>query len=180
MIRITALFVFVIGLFVNAFTQNVNSVVDKNDIQEDLLFSLIIERVNEIRSFKQLDELSLNEICRLAAVDQANYNSLNQKSTTERADEGAESTYDRAVLYGCGKKGKLTENVYDIEITPSFTYIDLSDEIVSSWLLDKESSKSIEGKKSTVYGIGISLEPNSGVLYVSLVIGDDGVGTQVV
>ena len=109
MIRITALFVLVFGLSVNIFSQNVNSVVDKNDIQEDLLFSLIIERVNEIRSFKQLDELSENGWCRLAAIDQANYKSLNQRSIIEREDEEQETTYNRALLYGSGKKGKLKE-----------------------------------------------------------------------
>ena len=166
-------------LFGSLQSQNVNKVVDKNDLDEELLIYLIIERVNEVRAFKSLGELELNEICRLAAMDQATFISIANEIVYEQQKEGMESTYSRLLAYGGGKKSKVAENLHMIELDPTFTYIDLSDEIASAWLMEKKANKNIEGKNFTQYGIGLSVLPDENMLYVSLVFGSDAVGKDV-
>ena len=176
-------FLTLISLFFLCFgslqAQNVNNVVDKNNVDEELLIYLIIERVNEVRAFKSLGELELNEICRLAAMDQATFISIANEIVYEQQKEGMESTSSRVIAYGGGKKSKVAENLHMIELDPTFTYIDLSDEIASAWLMEKKANKNIEGKNFTQYGIGLSVLPDENMLYVSLVFGSDAVGKDV-
>ena len=160
-------------------SQNVNKVVDKNDLDEEMLISLIIERVNEVRAFKSLGELDQSEICRLAAHDHASYISLQGELLYEQDKEGMETTIDRVLAYGAQKKSKVAENIHRIEIDPTFTYVDLSDEIASAWLMDKKANKNIEGKGHFVYGIGLAVLPEEEMLYVALVFGNDAIGSDV-
>ena len=132
-----------------------------------------------MRAFKSLGELELNEICRLAAMDQATFISIANEIVYEQQKEGMESTYSRLLAYGGGKKSKVAENLHMIELDPTFTYIDLSDEIASAWLMEKKANKNIEGKNFTQYGIGLSVLTDENMLYVSLVFGSDAVGKDV-
>jgi outer membrane protein OmpA-like peptidoglycan-associated protein len=90
-----------------------------------------------------------------------------------------ETTIDRVLSYGAQKKSKVAENIHRIEIDPTFTYVDLSDEIASAWLMEKKANKNIEGKGHFVYGIGLAVLPEEAMLYVSLVFGNDAIGTDI-
>ena len=64
-----------IGLYTSiASAQSVNDKVDKNNINDKFLKSLIIERINEIRTYKKAPELQKNDILTQAAKVQAEYN----------------------------------------------------------------------------------------------------------
>lgn len=160
--------------------QSVNDKVTKDNLNSAFLSSLILERINEIRSYKKAPDLRANKICQSVAVDHVDYMARNNKITKEQEADGFVTTIDRLKSFGGGKKVKGDETIAEISLEGPVTYMDLSDEITSKWITEKESTKIIENGNMEVSGIAFAINPESNMLYVSHVFGDKNLGENLV
>ena len=160
--------------------QSVNDKVTKDNLNSAFLSSLILERINEIRSYKKASDLRANKICQSVAVNHVDYMARNNKITKEQDADGFVTTIDRLKSFGGGKKAKGDETIAEISLEGPVTYMDLSDEITSKWITEKESTKIIENGNMEVSGIAFAINPESNMLYVSHVFGDKNLGENLV
>ena len=160
--------------------QSVNDKVTKDNLNSAFLSSLILERINEIRSYKKASDLRANKICQSVASDHVVYMAKNNKITKEQEADGFVTTTDRLKSFGGGKKTKGDQTIAEISLEGPVTYMDLSDEITSKWITEKESTKIIENGNMEVSGIAFAINPESNLLYVSHVFGDKNLGENLV
>ena len=160
--------------------QSVNDKVTKDNLNSAFLTSLIMERINEIRSYKKAAELKTNKICQNVAADHAAFMAKGLSLTKEQDVEGYESTVDRLSRYGAAKKTKGDENIAQISLEGPVTYMDLSDEITSKWISQKESTKIIENSNLLNSGIAFAINADENALFVCHVLADKNVGEALV
>ena len=79
--------------------QSVNDKVTKDNLNSAFLSSLILERINEIRSYKKASDLRANKICQSVAVNHVDYMARNNKLTKEQEADGFVTTIDRLKSY---------------------------------------------------------------------------------
>ena len=66
-------------LNLSLYAQSVNDKVTKDNLNSAFLSSLILERINEIRSYKKASDLRANKICKSVAVDHVDYMARNNR-----------------------------------------------------------------------------------------------------
>lgn len=158
--------------------QSVNDKVTKDNLDQKFLKSLILERIGEIRSYKKAPELLSNNICGAVAELQAGYMAKKGERTSAQEDENLADPVKRLKSYGASKKAKGAEITAEISLEGQITYMDLSDDITSSWLNEKNSVKTIENKAFTVCALAFEINAEKNTLYVAFVFGDKAVGNN--
>jgi|TARA_B110000908_G_scaffold79258_1_gene94997 uncharacterized protein YkwD len=93
-----------------SFTENSETRIDVNNLDEDKLELLILEKVNELRKNKRKPLLVKNSILGLAATNQANFLKKNKQLVHNQKSRKTRTPMDRTDFYG-GKFRYVGENI---------------------------------------------------------------------
>lgn len=148
--------------------------IDPTKFNEDLLKNLINQEVNNLRTRKRLDSLTMDPSLDKASQDHAQYMGENKVLTHVQKKKYKRTPFDRVVYFG-GTHDKVAENVQMQPIKQLFddsngklTYQKLAKEITETWKSSKEHYDAIINPDYAVVSYGIFI--SDGQLYICQVM----------
>jgi len=108
--RIKNIFILSVFAFLFSFTRSEETRIDINNIDQDKLEILILEKVNELREKKKKPLLSMNNILGKAAVNHADFLKKHKKLSHTQSSRKTRTPMDRTDYYG-GKFSYVGENI---------------------------------------------------------------------
>lgn len=151
--------------------KNNPNAINPENFSPQLLETMVMVKINAARKAKGLDTLKYNSILTKAARDQAEYMASKEEATLEGSGK-RKTTGKRIAFYGGSESGEEIVGVQPINKGKDFfTYDDVASLIAEKWIKGKTQTIIITNNTYIYTGAGVTLEPASKKVYVSMVFG---------
>jgi len=151
-------------------TTRFNALIDKENFQQSIIADYLIYKINEYRTKKGFDSLSMEPILRNVSEDHASYMAYNGELS--EFQKGKKKTLGKRLQFYGGSE-KAEQLIIRASISrgrDAFSYKEVGNEIFFKWYNDAKTLDIIANPAYSFYGVGGSIDEGGRRLYLTMTL----------